>query len=132
MCPDCQGQGKKSQRIRKKAKLSYQKAVDLFAKTGEGEAPRPPKGHLAACALCGGTGLASATHFPSPDTENYPEVAIIGGGIGGVALAIACLHRGIPFTLYERDSSFDARSQGYGLTLQQASKAIQGLGIFTL
>jgi 2-polyprenyl-6-methoxyphenol hydroxylase-like FAD-dependent oxidoreductase len=59
-------------------------------------------------------------------------VAIIGGGIGGVALAVACLHRGIPFTLYERDNSFDARSQGYGLTLQQASKALSGLGILTL
>jgi 2-polyprenyl-6-methoxyphenol hydroxylase-like FAD-dependent oxidoreductase len=55
-------------------------------------------------------------------------VAIIGGGIGGVALAVACLHRGIPFTIYERDNGFEARSQGYGLTLQQASKAIEGLG----
>ena len=49
-----------------------------------------------------------------------------------MALAVACLHRKIPFTLYERDISFDARSQGYGLTLQQASKAIEGLGVFTL
>jgi 2-polyprenyl-6-methoxyphenol hydroxylase-like FAD-dependent oxidoreductase len=56
-------------------------------------------------------------------------VAIIGGGIGGVALAVAFLHRGIPFTIYERDNSFDARSQGYGLTLQQASKAIEAFGI---
>jgi 2-polyprenyl-6-methoxyphenol hydroxylase-like FAD-dependent oxidoreductase len=47
-------------------------------------------------------------------------------------LAVACLHRGIPFTLYERDTNFNARSQGYGLTLQQASKAIEGLGIFSL
>src|SRR5690606_7143394 len=67
-----------------------------------------------------------------PDTENFPNVAIIGGGIGGVALAVACLHRGIPFTVYERDSGFDVRSQGYGLTLQQASKAIEGFGIFSL
>jgi 2-polyprenyl-6-methoxyphenol hydroxylase-like FAD-dependent oxidoreductase len=59
-------------------------------------------------------------------------VAIIGGGIGGVALAVACLHRGIPFTIYERDNGFEARSQGYGLTLQQASKAIEGLGVFSL
>jgi len=66
------------------------------------------------------------------DKENYPHVAIIGGGIGGVALAVACLHRGIPYTLYERDSGFEARSQGYGLTLQQASRAIRGLGVFTL
>ena len=49
-----------------------------------------------------------------------------------MALAVACLHRGIPFTLYERDTNFEARSQGYGLTLQQASKAIEGLGIFSL
>jgi 2-polyprenyl-6-methoxyphenol hydroxylase-like FAD-dependent oxidoreductase len=45
---------------------------------------------------------------------------------------VACLHRGVPFTIYERDSSFDVRSQGYGLTLQQASKAIEGFGIFSL
>jgi 2-polyprenyl-6-methoxyphenol hydroxylase-like FAD-dependent oxidoreductase len=69
---------------------------------------------------------------PVADNENYPHVAIIGGGIGGVALAVACLHRGIPFTIYERDSSFDVRSQGYGLTLQQASKAIAGLAVFSL
>jgi hypothetical protein len=48
-------------------------------------------------------------------------VAIIGGGIG-VALAVACLHRGfrLPFT---NAITASARSQGYGLTLQQASKA---------
>jgi 2-polyprenyl-6-methoxyphenol hydroxylase-like FAD-dependent oxidoreductase len=66
------------------------------------------------------------------DYENCPHIAIVGGGIGGVALAVACLHRQIPFTLYERDSGFDARSQGYGLTLQQASRAIEGLGIVSL
>ena len=49
-----------------------------------------------------------------------------------MALAVAFLHRGIPFTLYERDSSFNERSQGYGLTLQQASKALNGFGISSL
>lgn len=47
-------------------------------------------------------------------------------------MAVACLHRKIPFTLYERDNNFDERSQGYGLTLQQASKAMAGLGITSL
>ena len=47
-------------------------------------------------------------------------------------MAVACLHRKIPFTLYERDNSFLERSQGYGLTLQQASKAMAGLGIVSL
>jgi 2-polyprenyl-6-methoxyphenol hydroxylase-like FAD-dependent oxidoreductase len=133
ICQECQGRGKKRQRLSKKIKLRYQIALDQFeiAKS-EGTAPVRPKGHLNPCLTCAGSGLVHSTDYPVVDNENYPHVAIIGGGIGGVALAVACLHRGIPFTLYERDSNFDARSQGYGLTLQQASKAIEGLGIFSL
>jgi salicylate hydroxylase len=131
-CQDCQGLGKKSRRLRKKVRLGYQIALDQFEKTSEGPAPTPPKPNLYTCPTCSGTGLVASVLPPIPDTENYPHVAIIGGGIGGVALAVACLHRGIPFTLYERDNSFDARAQGYGLTLQQASKAIAGLGILSL
>jgi 2-polyprenyl-6-methoxyphenol hydroxylase-like FAD-dependent oxidoreductase len=133
ICPECKGQGKKSRRISKKVRLHYQMAVEQFEKSkGEGTAPGRPKAHLDSCTNCSGSGLVPAASPPIADTENYPHVAIIGGGIGGVALAVACLHRGIPFTLYERDSGFEARSQGYGLTLQQASKAIEGLGIFSL
>jgi 2-polyprenyl-6-methoxyphenol hydroxylase-like FAD-dependent oxidoreductase len=99
---------------------------------GEGSTPVSPKGHLHSCQKCSGSGLLRSASPPLADKENYPHLAIIGGGIGGVALAVACLHRGIPFTLYERDDNFEARSQGYGLTLQQASKAIEGLGIFSL
>jgi 2-polyprenyl-6-methoxyphenol hydroxylase-like FAD-dependent oxidoreductase len=61
--------------------------------------------------------------------KSLPRVAIIGGGIGGLALGVACWHRNIPFTVYERDTSFLQRKQGYGLTLQQASKALKGFGI---
>jgi 2-polyprenyl-6-methoxyphenol hydroxylase-like FAD-dependent oxidoreductase len=132
-CQECQGRGKKSRRLRKKVRLRYQRDLEQFEKTNcEGPAPERPKGHLYDCLNCNGSGLIHSTNFPIPDKENFPHVAIIGGGIGGVALAIACLHRGIPFTLYERDSGFEARSQGYGLTLQQASKAIEGLGIYSL
>lgn len=133
ICQECKGQGKKSRRINKKVRLQYQKAVEQFEKSnGESPAPIRPKAHLDSCSNCSGSGLIPAASPPIADTENYPHLAIIGGGIGGVALAVACLHRGIPFTLYERDSSFEGRSQGYGLTLQQASKAIEGLGIFSL
>jgi 2-polyprenyl-6-methoxyphenol hydroxylase-like FAD-dependent oxidoreductase len=108
-------------------------SLDQFKKTNsEGPAPVRPSGALYPCPTCSGSGLLPSTSPPIADKENYPHVAIIGGGIGGVALAVACLHRGIPFTLYERDNSFAARTQGYGLTLQQASKAIEGLGIFSL
>lgn len=132
VCPECQGRGKKSQRLSKKVRLNYQMAFDEFQKTNQGTAPVRPKAPLYVCPKCSGSGLIPASAPPIADPENYPHVAIIGGGIGGTALAVACLHRGIPFTLYERDSNFEARSQGYGLTLQQASKAIEGLGIFSL
>ena len=133
MCLECQGRGKKSRGLTKKARLHYQIALDQFKMTNsEGSTPVPPKGHLHSCPKCSGSGLLRSSRPPVADKEIYPHVAIIGGGIGGVALAVACLHRGIPFTLYERDDNFEARSQGYGLTLQQASKAIEGLGIFSL
>lgn len=133
ICPECQGRGKKSRGLSDKARRNYQIELDRFKNTkGESTAPIRPKGHLYKCSNCSGSGLLHSPSSPTPDKENYPHVAIIGGGIGGTALAVACLHRGIPFTLYERDNNFDARSQGYGLTLQQASKAIEGLGIFSL
>lgn len=133
ICTECQGRGKKSQRLAKKVRLLYKLAVDEFEKNNsEKNAPIKPKGHLVICSKCKGSGLIETTNHPKPDSTIFPHVAIIGGGIGGVALAVACLHREIPFTLYERDESFEARSQGYGLTLQQASKAIEGLGIFNL
>lgn len=133
MCLECQGRGKKSRGLTKKARLQYQLRLDNFKKTTTVEAaPIRPKGHLHSCLKCFGSGLISSVNPPAANTDNYPHLAIIGAGIGGVALAVACLHRGIPFTIYERDANFDTRSQGYGLTLQQASKAIEGLGLFSL
>jgi len=133
VCQECRGNGKKRRRLRKKVRLRYQQALDQFEKTkGEGTAPVRPKGHLYSCLNCSGSGLIHSNSHPIADKETFPHVAIIGGGIGGVALAVACFHREIPFTLYERDSSFKVRSQGYGLTLQQASKAMEGFGLFSL
>jgi len=133
ICEACEGRGKKSQRLSKKVRLQYQFELEQFEKSnGEGNAPVRPKPHKIVCSTCNGTGIIPSAVFPLTDDEKYPHVGIIGGGIGGVALAVACLHRGIPFTLYERDNNFEARSQGYGLTLQQASKAISGLGILDL
>lgn len=133
ICKGCQGQGKKSKGLSNKVKLRYQIALAEFeANKGQGEAPVFPKGHLYTCLNCSGSGLISSKNPVVPDTKNYPHIAIIGAGIGGVALAVACLHRGIPFTIFERDNNFEARSQGYGLTLQQASKVIEAFGVFYL
>ena len=133
VCPTCNGLGKKTQRLRKSLRNRYQMELDLFENTGsKGTAPLRPKGHQSPCSNCNASGLTPAAEYPLADKQNFPHIAIVGGGIGGMALAVACLHRKIPFTLFERDSSFDARSNGYGLTLQQASYAIKGLGIFDL
>jgi len=133
ICPECHGRGRKNLKLRKKSKLRYQTAITEFEKTkSEEKASVRPKITQYLCDNCNGSGLIQAPSYPVADRENFPHVAIIGAGIGGVALAVACLHRGIPFTLYERDTSFDARAQGYGLTLQQASNAIKGFGIFSL
>lgn len=133
ICSECQGRGKKSKGLRKNVRLRYQRALEQFVKTKSlDKPPVRPKGHLNSCFNCQGAGLIRSASHPLADKDNYPHLAIIGGGIGGVALAVACLHRSIPFTLYERDSRFDTRSQGYGLTLQQASRAIEGLGLFSL
>ena len=133
ICPDCKGRGKKSKKIRKNVRLRYKHALNQFEKSKDDvSAPVRPKAQLYPCLNCNGSGLIHSAGPPIADKENYPHVAIIGGGIGGIALAVACLHRSIPFTLYERDSGFDVRSQGYGLTLQQAGKAIKALGISSL
>lgn len=131
VCEECHGRGKQSRRLPKKVRLLYQLELDKFEKSG-GTLPIQPKSQLYSCPKCSGTGIVRSESFPIANSKQYPHLAIIGAGIGGVALAVACLHRGIPFTLYERDNSFNDRSQGYGLTLQQASKAIAGLGIQTL
>lgn len=133
ICPSCQGLGKKNFRLRKKSKIRFNKAMSEFEKAKEeGKDLLRPKVTQYLCDNCNGTGLIQSCHPVLPDTKNFPHVAIIGAGIGGVALAVACLHRGIPFTLYEKDKSFDARAQGYGLTLQQASNAVKGLGLIDL
>ena len=129
-CEACYGLGKKSQRLRKKIRIDYQKALDTYTKcNNQGILPVRPKAHLIKCTNCSGSGLQTSDNKSIIDTNNLPHIAIIGAGIGGVALAVACLHRGIPFTLFERDQDFEARAQGYGLTLQQASVAMKSFGI---
>ncbi|AZQ44437.1 FAD-dependent oxidoreductase [Nonlabens ponticola] len=129
VCPSCKGRGSTRGRIKKKAKLDYQRKLETYLQSNQlGYAPIKPRAILSTCKNCQGSGLVKSGE-PTPINNDLPQVAIVGAGIGGTALAVACQHRGIPFTLFERDGSFDERSQGYGLTLQQAHKAMQGFGI---
>ncbi len=129
-CDNCKGRGKIRRKLSNKVRLRYQKECREYMEF-QSNLPLPvrPTGVLQTCAVCAGTGLVPSATPAVPDMEKYPHVAIVGGGIGGVALALACLHRQIPFTLFERDASFADRSQGYGLTLQQASSAMKALGV---
>jgi salicylate hydroxylase len=61
--------------------------------------------------------------------QTMTVVGIVGGGIGGLTLALALQNLGIKSILFEKDYCFDARSQGYGLTLQQGGRALKVLGI---
>lgn len=133
ICPKCKGRGAKRGRLSKKVRLHYENQVKNHNNTkAYSPLPKQPKAQLKPCKHCNGSGLIPTSCFPKPDNNSFPHIAIIGAGIGGIALAVACLHRGIPFTIYERDQSFNQRSQGYGLTLQQASKALKGFGVTQL
>jgi 2-polyprenyl-6-methoxyphenol hydroxylase-like FAD-dependent oxidoreductase len=59
-------------------------------------------------------------------------VAIVGGGISGLALALALQQRGFAnVRVFERDTDFSQRRQGYGLTMQQGATALRAMGFTT-
>jgi 2-polyprenyl-6-methoxyphenol hydroxylase-like FAD-dependent oxidoreductase len=56
-------------------------------------------------------------------------IGIVGGGIAGLATAVALQARGFRCIVFERDASFNDRHQGYGLTMQQGGRALLRLGL---
>jgi len=87
------------------------------------------------CSNCGGVGLIDA---PSPrlltaaqQHRHRPEktsIIIVGAGIAGASLALALQQRSVPCRIFEKDGDFDTRKQGYGLTMQQGGRGLEGLG----
>ena len=74
----------------------------------------------------GAAGLAGQT---AVDVSKCGRIIVAGGGIGGAAVAVALQRRGFKeVVVLESDSSFDARKQGYGLTIQRQD-ATQAMGI---
>ena len=132
VCGSCRGQGRHNRRPARKAlKRSEHDKEPASASSSR---------HIQICKQCEGSGLQRVSDDDDKDmaaaqpqvTRTFPHVAIVGGGLAGLALATACRHRAIPYRVYERDRHFLDRSQGYGLTLQQASKALIGFGIESL
>jgi salicylate hydroxylase len=61
------------------------------------------------------------------------RIAIIGSGIAGCTLAVALKRKGFKnVAIFEKDSSFHTRRQGYGITIQQAVKSLLDLGISSI
>jgi hypothetical protein len=60
------------------------------------------------------------SHSAADLNDERPLIVIAGCGMSGVALALALQQRGMRAVIYEKDKHFDSRSQGYGLTMQQA------------
>ncbi len=52
------------------------------------------------------------------------EIAIVGGGIAGLTLAVALYHRGVKFTLYEQAAAFKEIGAGVSFT----PNAVQAMG----
>lgn len=128
VCSKCRGEGRIRRPPSRKARIRHKRAK-MNAGNDEISIPPPPPPRWEPCSTCQSTGLMKG-EAPAPRTGL--QVAIIGGGIGGLALGVALKHRGIPFTIYERDEDFSQRRQGYGLTMQQASKALKSFGITSL
>jgi hypothetical protein len=65
-----------------------------------------------------------------PDAGRPCDVGIVGGGLGGLALARALqLSSGFRVTVFERDTSFEFRNQGYAITIQQGGRALAKMGL---
>ena len=146
-CSKCRGEGvlvsqSRRQRQEKKRQEKREMYPNAFHRKGGGENKRQKKKALGnkrtTCADCQGTGLmdlsSGSTNNASEnalDSASQGHVSIIGGGIGGMALGVALQHRGIRFTIFEKDEEFKARRQGYGLTMQRYSgaSALKQLGL---
>jgi len=127
-CTKCLGEGQTQVRPSKKAQYQYKRDKQAALERNE-EIPQRPPLRIERCPICSGTGLVDA----KTENQQYAcaqTVAIVGGGIGGLALALALQQRRIPCVVYERDSCFEERRQGYGLTMQQAVKALRSLGFY--
>jgi 2-polyprenyl-6-methoxyphenol hydroxylase-like FAD-dependent oxidoreductase len=148
LCPKCHGEGKISKPPSRKARLRHKRKMEAMAEHDSNGESNPVKlqRRLDPCPRCfrqsglvweedtengmGDSTLAVPGTISAPlSTTKNLHVAIIGGGIGGMALATALLHRGISCRVFEKDACFHQRSQGYGLTLQQARRALLALGI---
>lgn len=61
-------------------------------------------------------------------THNGPEIAVVGAGIGGLALSIALRRAGVETTIYEQADHFERIGSGINIS-PNATAALRGLGV---
>lgn len=136
-CSHCAGEGTRMVTRLPKARVPREHPTHGREPAAEGAQFRrkgpPPQPTRHPCEGCQGRGILPAPAdalWPSLGTSAVDlSVAIVGGGIAGLATALALGHRGIDAWVFERDSSFTSRRQGYGLTIQQGGVALRQLGV---
>ena len=137
VCGFCQGSGsragkpsKRHRHLLHKRKVWEQKVAGGLIEAG----PRPevpavdPHQQQVPCRSCSGVGLLREpcrtgsggglmrrrveAAEAEAEARGDPLVAVVGGGVGGAALAVALQQRGMRVVVYERDEGFNARAQG--------------------
>jgi hypothetical protein len=107
-CQICKSTGQRNVRAGQNTIYQHKKArVEALA---QGLVPPPWPKRTVKCDVCDGLGIVDgdiATFKPA----FVGKIAVIGGGIGGIAFALAAKQRGLDVTVYEKDSSFATRSQ---------------------
>ncbi len=123
VCLRCQGLGQVRSRSRRDAKTPRlapgNGAAGAWDRAGAGLSrldPRHPLqlGLRAPCPGCAGCGLVAGlveSLEGSDAADEQGAVVVAGGGIGGLALALALQQRGMPCIVLERDLHHDARQQ---------------------
>jgi salicylate hydroxylase len=70
--------------------------------------------------------FSKMTSPPLADEKRRLHVAIVGGGITGVTLALGLQARGVDYTIYERTSAFKEIGAGVGFS-PNAERALTGV-----
>ena len=101
-CSACHGEGARFTRPSRHALHEHHLAVAAAA-AADSEPPQRPPPRRVPCKVCCATGLVqnSAPDTPAPEFGSA-TVAIVGGGIGGAAAALALQQRGLNAVVYER------------------------------
>jgi len=131
-CIACHSTGVKYVKAGKSARFHHKKLCRDAAAMNS--APPPAPRRAVQCDKCEGLGVLTTSltsDAPIMEPAFTNRICVIGGGIGGLAFALASQHRGLDVTVYEKDASFTTRSQGYALTMQQGFTQLRKLGFST-